>query len=92
MPKKIDIAGNKYGLLTVLEDSGERNNKKAILWKCQCECGNICLKTKESLERVSKKPKACSTECQNGIKINDIFNYLTVIDIISVTGDETQYK
>ena len=130
MPKKIDIVGNKYGLLTVLEDSGENIIKKLpkdnvndieelkennylnkmdkyfnIFYSKRetiidylkddyliflDEIGN--LKTKESLERVSKKPKACSTECQNGIKINDIFNYLTVIDIISMTGQETQYK
>ena len=40
MPKKIDVTGNKYGLLTVLCDSGKRTANKKVLWHCRCDCGN----------------------------------------------------
>lgn len=39
MAKARDIAGNKYGKLTAIKDTGERKNGFA-LWECLCECGN----------------------------------------------------
>ena len=36
----IDMTGQKIGRLTVLERSGS-NNQQSVVWKCQCECGNI---------------------------------------------------
>ena len=35
-----DQRGKKFGKLTVIDFAG-RNNRKQIMWKCQCECGNI---------------------------------------------------
>ena len=35
-----DLTGKKFGKLTVLEPTDERINGK-IVWKCQCDCGNI---------------------------------------------------
>lgn len=35
-----DIANQKFGLLTALEPTKERKFQQ-IVWKCQCECGNI---------------------------------------------------
>jgi len=37
--KKIDLTGQVYGRLTVLEDVGRSKDRK-IIWKCQCECGH----------------------------------------------------
>ena len=37
----IDLTGQKFGLLTVLEKTDKRNYNRAIIWKCQCECGQI---------------------------------------------------
>lgn len=39
MPKKIDLVGQKFGRLLVLEDVGRKNG--AVLWRCLCDCGNI---------------------------------------------------
>ena len=36
--KLINEIGNKYGLLTVLEKTKDKDNRTA--WLCQCECGN----------------------------------------------------
>lgn len=38
---KKDLVGNRYGKLVVLEDSGLRAHNRGIIWKCQCDCGNI---------------------------------------------------
>ena len=36
---KKDLTGMVFGKLTVIKDSGQRDNNN-ILWSCQCECGN----------------------------------------------------
>lgn len=38
---KKDLVGNRYGKLVVLEDSGLRAPNRGVIWKCQCDCGNI---------------------------------------------------
>lgn len=40
MGTKIDLTGKVFGRLTVLKDTGKRNNSKRIIYLCQCECGN----------------------------------------------------
>lgn len=37
---KKDLKGQKFGLLTVLEDEGDREGNH-VKWTCKCECGNI---------------------------------------------------
>ena len=41
MPKLIDLIGQKFGRLTVLERDADKRNKEKVYWKCQCDCGNI---------------------------------------------------
>ena len=38
--RKIDLTGNMYGRLTVLNDGG-RTPTGQVIWKCICTCGNI---------------------------------------------------
>ena len=39
MPRS-NIKGMKIGRLTVLSEAGIHPTRKAVLWLCQCECGN----------------------------------------------------
>ena len=39
-PKLIDLTGQVFGKLTVLEKSNQKRNNKPM-WICQCSCGNI---------------------------------------------------
>ena len=36
-----DLLGQKFGKLTVIDKTDKRDSSGAIIWKCQCECGNI---------------------------------------------------
>lgn len=44
MGKPIDMTGNKYGRLTVIEMAGH-NQHKQRQWRCICECGTLIEKT-----------------------------------------------
>ena len=74
--------GDKIDRLTVLEDTGKRlKNGKTIIWKCQCDCGEICYKSSTALANKKVKVKSCG--CASGLKKNIIgqkFGMLTVID------------
>lgn len=39
MPPKIDLIGEKFGRLTVIEEIPERTKDHRILYLCECECG-----------------------------------------------------
>lgn len=49
MAKLIDLTGQKFGHLTVIEQAPSRN--KHVYWRCKCDCGTICEKSGESLRR-----------------------------------------
>lgn len=48
-----DITGLKFGRLTVIGKTNIKSDRAsdngALLWKCQCECGNICYYSRYSL-------------------------------------------
>lgn len=58
-----DIVGKKFGFLTVLEKTTKTQNDGKILYKCQCDCGEICERDRTSLQRHSSPycgQKKCS--------------------------------
>jgi hypothetical protein len=75
MGRKIDLTGEKYGRLTVLEDTGKRNKCGHVIWECLCECGNVvdveshCLKNNNTkscgclnIDRITKHGHTSSRE------------------------------
>ena len=47
---KKDLVGQKFNKLLVLEETQERASDGCIMWKCQCECGNIVYVNSNSLK------------------------------------------
>jgi hypothetical protein len=41
MQKVLDLTGQKLGRLLILEKTNKRTKSRGVIWKCQCECGNI---------------------------------------------------
>lgn len=64
--KLIDETGNKYGKLTVLSLTKDKNNRTA--WLCQCECGNTTIARGPDL----RKNKITSCGCAKGKHPNNI--------------------
>jgi len=58
--KPLDLSGKKFGKLTVIEKSG-KNNNGCILWKCQCDCGNITILSGSRINLGKVKSCGCFT-------------------------------
>ena len=56
MPRIKDMTGYISGKLTALEICG-RDKWGAVIWKCQCECGNICVMSQGML--ANGRNKSC---------------------------------
>ena len=55
-----DLTGKKFNKLTVIEHLGKvrvGSNQSTHLWKCQCDCGNICEVSSRGLR--SGRTKSC---------------------------------
>lgn len=57
MGAKLDLRGQKFGRLTVLEEAGRAGG--GVLWKCQCDCGNIVNVRSNHLRRGAQVSCGC---------------------------------
>lgn len=75
----IDLSGTKKGKLTILEPTTLRSGGR-IIWKCLCECGNICYVSANNLE----KTQSCGCLKYKNQPFKDItgqkFGKLTVLE------------
>ena len=58
MANVVDITGKRFGMLVAIEPTKERISKH-IVWKCKCDCGNICYVTSNNLLNGHKKSCNC---------------------------------
>ena len=87
MGKFIDLTGQKFGKLTVLEKTNKRQDGGSIVWKCKCDCGNIVeISSKRLRNNINvscgcyqkERQKYSMSKLQNRQQIED-----TNIDLIS---------
>lgn len=65
MSKKIDLTGQKFGKLTVIEENG-RGKRGEVLWLCVCDCGNKRNKSASFLRK--KSTFSCGCEKKEAAK------------------------
>ncbi|MCD8230384.1 MAG: transcriptional regulator, partial [Clostridiales bacterium] len=53
-----DLTGQRFGMLTALEPLNERDHGH-VVWKCNCDCGNIVLRTSSQLKSGAKTNCGC---------------------------------
>lgn len=69
----IDLTGQKFGLLTVLErDETIEDGKRDARWKCKCECGNIKTIRSSTLRNGTTTSCGCLKESYGEYKIKKI--------------------
>ena len=91
-----DITKQKFGKLTVLEKTDKRTNNRSIIWKCKCDCGNLCEVSQDSLRKGTKSCGCLQKEAasQTGKKFgydltNQHFGKLTAIKLIEDREERT---
>lgn len=71
-----DFTGEKYGLLTVVKKSAQRNGYGEIMWECDCDCGGFKLATSGTLKSGGVKSCGCiwgsPTHRNSGLRIRII--------------------
>ena len=77
MSNKINMIGQKFGKLTVLEECKERNRHGKIVYKCLCGCGNIV--NIIGLHLRNGNTRSCGCLRALNIKAGQKFGRLTVI-------------
>lgn len=80
MGKSIDLTGKRYGKLTIIGKTSERDKAGNVMWECKCDCGKTKLYSTNSLNR------GLVTSCGCGqIKLEDLtgkrFGRLTVVEL-----------
>lgn len=60
--RALKLQGQRFGLLTALERSGERSGNGRIIWKCLCDCGNTTYVQASSLTAGITKSCGCLAE------------------------------
>lgn len=88
MGKKIDLTGQMYGRLTVLEDVGRQHGH--VLWRCLCECGNTVDVMANSLQNGRTQSCGClhkerASETSKIDLTGRIFGRLTVLEDVGRT-------
>lgn len=57
--KAIDLVGERFGRLEVLERAPGRGTSDSAFWKCKCDCGNIVTVSSSSLKQGDTKSCGC---------------------------------
>ena len=84
--------GDKFGNLTIIEDTGRRNHQN-IIWLCRCACGAVVQRTTVQLRNPSKQScgkKECAVPVPQ-ISVGDSFGMLTVVSLDHITRSHTKY-
>lgn len=94
MGRPLNLVGEKFGKLTVIEYVGSKNNKR--WWRCKCDCGNEKIIDTGSLRSGNTKSCGCMKNIglikynqeqsdKNAIPIGTRFGKLTVLEKIGYT-------
>lgn len=83
MSNKINIAGHKFGLLTVAGDVGKDKFGQS-LWQCNCECGKQLIVRGGDLRRGKTKSCGCT---KRPVLAGERFGRLSAISNIGVNGN-----
>ena len=58
--KRLDLTGQKFNMLDVIELSEKLDASKCRQWKCRCDCGRITYASSHQLKSGAKKSCGCA--------------------------------
>ena len=75
---KIDLKGQRFGKLLVLEETSERKDR-SIVWECLCDCGNKCKVSSKQLRAGKTNSCGCIKRSLGEEKINNLLSVNNII-------------
>ena len=88
---KKDLIGQRFGKLTVIEETPQRKFEN-IIWKCQCDCGNICYIPTNSLTTGNTSSCGCIISSIGEKNIEKILKENNILYIKQYTNSELKLK
>jgi hypothetical protein len=82
----VDLVGQRFGKLRVLEATSERDNKGRLRWHCECDCGNRTKVSTDVLRRKKWPTRSCGCAQKLGFVAGQRFGRLIVIDEVERLG------
>lgn len=75
----LDLIGEKFGSLTVIERTDEKDSSRNVVWLCKCDCGNDHKVSTRNLTRGKSKSCGCFSfrERVHDLEIGRTYGYLT---------------
>lgn len=84
---RIDLTGQHFGNLTVIEYGGQ--GSRNTIWKCRCDCGTECTATSHDLTSGHKKSCGCRKHKTHAIDlIGRTFGRLTVVKRVGTSPND----
>lgn len=93
MGARINLINQRFGRLLVISETKERDSGGSIIWKCQCDCGNIAYVSSNGLRRKTRPTRSCgclnkevaATIGRNNLNdlTGQVFGQLTVISRVN---------
>lgn len=78
-PGQKNLTGQRFGKLVCLVPTEKRAKSGGTIWKCQCDCGNICEAVSTQLTHGYKKSCGCLSHPPRKELVGKHFGMLTVI-------------
>ncbi len=80
--KKNDLAGKRFGELTVIDTDGSKNSSRQILWRCRCSCGREIVVPSSALKLKNVTDCGCrkkerrrnSPYCTGGTNVKNVLS------------------
>lgn len=82
-----NLIGQSFGLLKVIEKTDKRTSNRSVIWKCQCDCGNIVEVATSALKRQDGKgTRSCGCLKNSMVDLtNKQYGELTVLQLSDQT-------
>lgn len=95
--RNTDISGQKFGRLTALEATPQRDAKGYVIWRCRCDCGEEAMISYNELRYTNVQSCGCSKK-EHDRKLRSFLTHVdgTSIDMLKSkkipTDNTTGYK
>lgn len=87
-----DLTGQRFGKLVCLEVTQQRGKSGGVIWRCRCDCGNICLAISTQLTQGYKKSCGCMGHPPLKDFVGKRFGMLTVTEYVGKRAGMHRWK